>query len=87
MLDRVGEEIAAEVRTGSPMLARVRTAAERLTNEETARAAAARELVRMGEQDSQGAAERTRRRPHCAALPTKTRSMTDRRVPRLVGEV
>lgn len=57
MLDRVGEEIAAEVRTGSPMLARVRTAAERLTNEETARAAAARELVRMGEQDSQGAAE------------------------------
>jgi hypothetical protein len=57
LLDRVGEEIAAEVRAGSPMLVRVRNAAERLIGEETARVAAARELVRMGEQDSQRAAE------------------------------
>jgi hypothetical protein len=57
LLDRVGEEIAAEARTSSVMLVRVRTAAERLINEEMARAAAARELVRMGEQDSQRAGE------------------------------
>jgi hypothetical protein len=57
LLDRVGDQIAAEVRDASPMRARVRTAAERLLDDEDANAAAARELVRMGEHDTQRAGQ------------------------------
>jgi hypothetical protein len=57
LLDRRGEEIAAEVRDTPAMLACVRTAAERLIADEGASAAAARELEKTGEYDTERAAE------------------------------
>lgn len=62
LLDRVGDEIAAEVPDVSPMLARVRSAAERLLDDADASAAAARELVNTGEHDTQRAGELAVRR-------------------------
>jgi hypothetical protein len=62
LLDRVGDKIAAEVPDPSPMRARVRTAAERLLDDEDASAAAAHELVKTGEHDTQRAGELAVRR-------------------------
>jgi hypothetical protein len=62
LLDRVGDEIAAEVRDAAPMRGRVRTAAERLLDDENASAAAARELVKTGEHETQRAGELAARR-------------------------
>jgi hypothetical protein len=56
LLDRLGPEIAREVAAPSPMRSRVRQAADRLL-EENALAAAARELVRTGNQATHRAAE------------------------------
>jgi hypothetical protein len=56
LLDHLGAEIAAELPMPSPMRQRVRTAAQRLLDDD-ARAAAARELLRTGHEESRQAAE------------------------------
>ncbi|MEW6583530.1 MAG: hypothetical protein AB1416_12310 [Actinomycetota bacterium] len=62
LLDRLGEEIAAEVEVPSPMQARVRRAAQTLLADEAAIGAASRELVRAGQEESRRAAEAMARR-------------------------
>jgi hypothetical protein len=62
LLDRVGDKIAGEVADAPPMLARVQAAAERLLDDEDASTAAARELVKTGEHDTQRAGELAVRR-------------------------
>lgn len=62
LLDRLGAEIAVEVSEHAPMRSRVMRAARRLYDEEPAVAAAARELVRIGQEDSQRAAQTAVRR-------------------------
>lgn len=62
LLDRLGAEIAAEVDVVPQMRGRVVRAAERLLDEEEAVAAAARELVRTGQEESQRTAQATVRR-------------------------
>lgn len=57
LLDRIGEAIATEVATLSPMRGRVLRAAERLAGDEAALVAAARELVGSGQEESQRSAE------------------------------
>jgi hypothetical protein len=57
LLDRLGEEIAAEISAGPVMRARVVRAAERLLNDEAAVTAAARELVAGGQEQDQRTAE------------------------------
>ena len=62
LLDKLGNEIAAEVRSGSQMYRRVVRAAQRLGSDEATIAAAARELVRSGQAQTQLAAETEVRR-------------------------
>ncbi len=62
MLDKLGAEIAKELSPGSPMHGRVLRAARRLVDEDTAVAAAARELVHAGHEESRSAAETSVRR-------------------------
>ena len=62
LLDRLGEEIASEIATASSMRGRVMRAARRLSTEEAAIAAAARELLLSGHEETHLAAEATVRR-------------------------
>lgn len=62
LLGNLGEQIAREARPGLQMRGRVVRAAQRLSEDETAIAAAARELVRSGIEDTQLAAETEVRR-------------------------
>jgi hypothetical protein len=62
MLDRLPAEIVGELSPGEPMHARVLRAAHRLADEDKAVAAAARELVRAGYEETQLAAEASVRR-------------------------
>ena len=57
LLDRLGEEIAAEISAAPVMRARVVRAAERLLNDEAALTAAARELVASGQEQDHRTAE------------------------------
>jgi hypothetical protein len=57
LLDKLGNEIADEVRFGSQMRGRVVRAAQRLAADDVAITAAARELVRSGQEETQLAAE------------------------------
>ena len=57
LLDRLGDQIAIEVESASPMRGRVIQAAERLDQDEAAIAAAARELVRSGHGETVPSAE------------------------------
>jgi len=57
LLDRVADEIAAELSTPSPMRGRVLRAAQRLLTDEAATAAAARELVASGQEADHRSAE------------------------------
>jgi hypothetical protein len=68
LLDRLGEEISSEVSSPSPMRGRVARAAQRLDEDDVALAAAARELVRSGHEDSQLGAEIAVRRTARSAL-------------------
>lgn len=62
LLDKLGKEIADEVRFGSQMHGRVVRAAQRLAADDVAITAAARELVRSGQEETQLAAETEVRR-------------------------
>jgi hypothetical protein len=62
LLDRLAEEIVAEVVSPSPMRARVVRAAELLLTDEAATAVAARELVASGQETSHATAEAAVRR-------------------------
>ena len=53
LFDRLGDRIAAEISSASPMRPRVIRAAQRLDKDEAAIAAAARELVRSGHEETQ----------------------------------
>lgn len=57
LLERLGAEIATEVRDAPHLRARVSRAAQRLLDDEPSTAAAAREWVRTGSHDSQRSAE------------------------------
>ena len=57
LLDRLGDEIVAEVAGSFAMRGRVRRAGERLASDDVAIASAARELVGSGQEDTQLAAE------------------------------
>jgi hypothetical protein len=62
LLDRLGEEIVAEIHGDHELQTRVTRAAERLTDDEAAIAVAASELVSSGHDENQLAAERAVRR-------------------------
>lgn len=68
LLDTLGEQIAEEVSSASPMRSRVLRAAQRLDQDEEAIAAAARELVRSGHEETQLGAEQAVRRAAQGAL-------------------
>ncbi len=68
LLDKLGGKIADEVRSGSQMRGRVVRAAQRLAGDDAAIAAAARELVRSGHEETQLAAETEVRRIARSAL-------------------
>jgi hypothetical protein len=68
LLDKLGEEIATEVRSAPQMRGRVLRAAQRLDEDDAAIAAAARELVRGGYEETQLAAETAVRRAARSAL-------------------
>jgi hypothetical protein len=62
VIDRLADEMAEELADRSPMRGRVTRAARRLYSEDEATAAAAREFVRTGEEDTHAAAEASVRR-------------------------
>ena len=68
LLDKLGEQIASEVGSASPMRGRVLRAARRLDKDETAVIAASRELVRSGHEETQVVAENAVRRAARSAL-------------------
>lgn len=59
LMDRLGEQIAEELAAAPQMRGRVRRAAETLSTDSNAAAAAARELVATGEEESRRSAEAT----------------------------
>jgi hypothetical protein len=59
LLDRLGDLVLEEVATAPQMRLRIRRAAERLSEEGTATAAAARELAATGQEESQRVGEAT----------------------------